>query len=106
MYFNLVSLPPKLNLCPRFNTFEATNSREICIYIYRYIPPGISGEILLSLYIIFDVSSAIFRTAWDYVLNWEGRNERTSILAVTLDQLTRRRVYFPMLNQFDLTLAC
>lgn len=107
MYFNLVSLPPKLNLCSRFNSNdEATNSREICIYIYRYIPPGISGEILLSLYIIFDVSSAIFRTAWDYVLNWEGRNERTSILAVTLDQLTRRRVYFPMLNQFDLTLAC
>lgn len=111
MYFNLVSLlPSKLNLCSRFNTLEWRRgnklAQSIYIYIYRYIPPGISGEILL--YAIYNIRclQRNISKAWDYVLNWEGRNERTSILAVTLDQLTRRRVYFPMLNQFDLTLAC
>lgn len=110
MYFNLVSLlPGKLNLCSRFNTLEWRRGNKLARSIYIYIDiyrREYREKFYCMLYIIFDVSSAIFRTAWDYVLNWEGRNERTSILAVTLDQLTRRRVYFPMLNQFDLTLAC
>lgn len=84
---------------------QQTRAKYVRIYISIYTGGNIGRNFIVAIYTIFDVSSAIFRTAWDYVLNWEGRNERASILAVTLDQLTRRRVYFPMLTQFDLTLA-